>query len=166
MCQLNCTSDLKIQSPLNSSWWLCCIYNSLTHVWSRNLTSFRLFFMSEDIHAQYRLKKTCKAPKREHLGITGNTIYTLLYNNPLVFWPLCAFSNCIILLIYEDKKVHSLCLWNAEQRQVLMLSQESQRGTEIYRSLINYHRNNVKLLHTSLHEIQNGLEVVKICIFS
>lgn len=47
-----------------------------------------------------------------------------------------------------------------------MLSQESQRGTEIYRSLINYHRNNVKLLHTSLHEIQNGLEVVNIRIFS
>lgn len=68
--------------------------------------------MSEDIYAQYRLKKkqTCNAPKREHLGITGNRIYILLYNNPLVFWPLRAFSNCIILLIYEDKNVHSLCL--------------------------------------------------------
>lgn len=47
-----------------------------------------------------------------------------------------------------------------------MSSQENQRGSEIHKSLINYHRNNVKFLHSRLHETHNGLEAEKICIFS
>lgn len=67
-------------------------------------------------------KNTCKDPKREHLWITSNKIYTQLFNSPLVFYLLCAFSNCIILLIYEDKKVHSLCLKYIAQISLVVVS--------------------------------------------